>query len=58
MAWMITIPASATVAALFYWLISAEFVRLIVALAIIALAGLAVRVWRAARRPEARPTTA
>jgi PiT family inorganic phosphate transporter len=36
-AWVITIPASAVVAAIFYWLISAEFVRVGIALAIIAL---------------------
>ena len=35
-AWVITIPASATVAALFYWLISADFVRFGIAAAIIA----------------------
>ena len=35
-AWVITIPASATVAALFYWLISAEFVRFGIAAGIIA----------------------
>jgi PiT family inorganic phosphate transporter len=36
-AWVITIPSSAIVAALFYWLISAEFVRFGIAVAIIAL---------------------
>ena len=42
-AWVITIPAAATVAALFYWLISAEFVRVGIALAIIALVALGAR---------------
>src|SRR3569833_2312996 len=36
-AWVITIPASAMVAALFYWLISGEFLRDAIAVAIIAL---------------------
>ena len=36
-AWIITIPASATVAALFYWLISGLFLRVIVAVAVIAI---------------------
>jgi PiT family inorganic phosphate transporter len=36
-AWVITIPASAIVAALFYWLISGEFLRDAIAIAIIAL---------------------
>src|SRR6185437_9284277 len=35
-AWLITIPASAIVAALFYWLISGFFIRVVVAVAIIA----------------------
>src|ERR1051325_6238682 len=35
-AWVITIPASATVAALFYWLISGMFLRVGIAVAIIA----------------------
>ena len=39
-AWVITIPASATVAAIFYWLISGEFVRVAVAAAVIAVLGL------------------
>jgi PiT family inorganic phosphate transporter len=35
-AWVITIPASATVAAIFYWLISGLFVRVAIAVGIIA----------------------
>jgi PiT family inorganic phosphate transporter len=35
-AWVITIPASAFVAALFYWLISGYFVRVLIAVAIVA----------------------
>src|SRR6478672_3040515 len=46
-AWLITIPASAIVAALFYWLISGEFVRVIIAVAIIAAIAFAARTWRA-----------
>jgi PiT family inorganic phosphate transporter len=48
-AWVITIPASATVAALFYWLISAEFVRVGVAVAIIALLAVGARALRPRR---------
>src|SRR4051795_2713159 len=44
-AWVITIPASATVAALFYWLISGEFVRVAIAVAIIAIVAYAARAW-------------
>jgi inorganic phosphate transporter, PiT family len=46
-AWVITIPAAAIVAALFYWLISGEFVRVLVAVAIIAAIAFAARTWRA-----------
>jgi PiT family inorganic phosphate transporter len=46
-AWVITIPAAATVAALFYWLISGLFVRVLVAAAIIAVVALSARAWRA-----------
>ena len=46
MAWVITIPASATVAALFYWLISGMFVRVAIALAIIAFVAYSARAWR------------
>ena len=48
-AWMITIPASATVAALFYWLISGYAVRASHALALIALASFAILKWRSPR---------
>jgi len=44
-AWIITIPASATVAAIFYWLISGEFLRVLIAVAIIALVAYAARAW-------------
>jgi PiT family inorganic phosphate transporter len=46
MAWVITIPAAATVAALFYWLISGMFVRVAVAVAIIAFIAYSARAWR------------
>src|SRR5437868_5794377 len=45
-AWIITIPASATVAALFYWLISGYAARALLAMAVIALVGLAGFAWR------------
>lgn len=45
-AWVITIPAAAIVAALFYWLISGEFVRLGIAVAIIAFVTYSARAWR------------
>ena len=45
-AWVITIPASAIVAALFYWLVSAEWLRLGIAVAIIAFVGYSTRAWR------------
>ena len=48
-AWIITIPASATVAALFYWLISGYAVRAGLALALIALASFAILNWRSRR---------
>src|SRR4051812_28367902 len=41
-AWVITIPASATVAALFYWLISGYAARALLAVAVIALAVFAI----------------
>jgi PiT family inorganic phosphate transporter len=44
-AWVITIPASATVAALFYWLISGLFVRVLIAIAIIAFISYSARQW-------------
>src|SRR4029079_19053433 len=40
-AWIITIPASATVAALFYWIISGYAARALLAVAVIALVGFA-----------------
>jgi inorganic phosphate transporter, PiT family len=45
-AWLITIPASATVAALFYWLISGYAARAVLAMAVIALVGFAAFAWR------------
>ncbi len=45
-AWVITIPASATVAALFYWLVSGEFVRFGIAAALIAFVAYSARAWR------------
>jgi PiT family inorganic phosphate transporter len=48
-AWVITIPASAMVAALFYWLISADFLRFGIAAAIIALGWFLARAWNRAR---------
>jgi len=41
-AWIITIPASATVAALFYWLISGYAARALLAVAVMALAVFAI----------------
>jgi PiT family inorganic phosphate transporter len=46
MAWIITIPASATVAALFYWLISGFYLRVIIGLAVIAFVTYSARAWR------------
>jgi len=45
-AWVITIPAAAIVAALFYWLVSGEFVRLVIAIAIIAILAYSAKAWR------------
>lgn len=45
-AWVITIPASAIVAAMFYWLISADFVPVLIGVAIIAFVGYSARAWR------------
>jgi PiT family inorganic phosphate transporter len=45
-AWLITIPASAIVAALFYWLASGDFVRVGISIAVLALLGFAYFVWR------------
>ncbi len=45
-AWVITIPASAIVAAIFYWLISGDFVHVGIAVAIIAFVAYSARAWR------------
>ena len=45
-AWVITIPAAAIVAALFYWLISAEWLRLFIAVGIIAFIAYSAKAWR------------
>jgi PiT family inorganic phosphate transporter len=45
-AWIITIPASALVAALFYWLISGLFLRVALAVAAIALVAYSAKAWR------------
>jgi PiT family inorganic phosphate transporter len=45
-AWVITIPASATVGALFYCLVSGYFVTVLIACAVIALAAYVARAWR------------
>jgi PiT family inorganic phosphate transporter len=45
-AWIITIPAAATVAALFYWLISGYFVRVGIIAAVILLVAYSARAWR------------
>jgi PiT family inorganic phosphate transporter len=45
-AWVITIPASAIVAAMFYWLISADFMRFGIAVAIIAVVAVVARAFR------------
>jgi inorganic phosphate transporter, PiT family len=44
-AWVITIPASAIVAALFYWLISGLFLRVLIAVAFIAFIAYSARQW-------------
>ena len=45
-AWVITIPASATVAALFYWLITGFYLRVIIAVAAIAFVAYSAKAWR------------
>jgi inorganic phosphate transporter, PiT family len=45
-AWIITIPASATVAALFYWMVSGYLVRALVAMVMMALLGMSAWAWR------------
>jgi PiT family inorganic phosphate transporter len=49
-AWLITIPASATVAALFYLLVSGEIVRALMAMDVLALVGLSIAAWREFRK--------
>jgi PiT family inorganic phosphate transporter len=46
-AWLITIPCSAVVAAIFYWLASGEFLRVLIALAIIGIVAFSIAAWRA-----------
>jgi PiT family inorganic phosphate transporter len=45
-AWLITIPASALVAAIFYWLVSGFIVRALIAIAVIAFVGYSAKAWR------------
>ena len=45
-AWIITIPASATVAALFYWLISGFYLRVIIGTAVIAFVTYSAAAWK------------
>jgi PiT family inorganic phosphate transporter len=45
-AWIITIPASAMVAALFYWLVSGQFMRVAIVVAMIVFVGFSARAWR------------
>lgn len=45
-AWLITIPASALVAALFYWLVSGFFVRVLVIIGAIAFVAYSAAAWR------------
>jgi PiT family inorganic phosphate transporter len=45
-AWLITIPASALVAALFYWLVSGMYVRVAVIVGLIAFVTYSARAWR------------
>src|SRR3954447_10267170 len=45
-AWLITIPASALVAALFYWLVSGIYVRVAVIVGLIAFVTYSARAWR------------
>jgi len=54
-AWIITIPASATVAALFYWLISGLVGQALLAASALAAVALAIVAWREFKRsPDAR----
>jgi inorganic phosphate transporter, PiT family len=45
-AWIITIPASATVAALFYWLISGHYILAIIGVAVIAFVTYSAAAWK------------
>ena len=45
-AWLITIPASAIVAAIFYWLAAGEFLRALIAVGLIAFIGYSAIAWR------------
>jgi PiT family inorganic phosphate transporter len=45
-AWVITIPAAAIVAALFYWLISGEWLRLLIAAGIIGFIAYSAKAWQ------------
>ena len=45
-AWIITIPASALVAALFYWVVSGMYVRVAVIVGLIAFVTYSARAWR------------
>jgi PiT family inorganic phosphate transporter len=49
-AWIITIPASATIAALFYWLVSGRVSEALVTLATLGLLTMSGVAWRQARR--------
>ena len=46
LAWIITIPASATVAALFYWLISGHYMLAIIGVAVIAFVTYSAAAWK------------
>jgi PiT family inorganic phosphate transporter len=48
-AWIITIPAAATVAALFYWLISGLWTQLLIGIAVIGVAAVAAQLLRKGR---------
>ena len=45
-AWIITIPASATVAAIFYWLISGMWIHVLIAAGLIAFLAYSARAWQ------------
>jgi PiT family inorganic phosphate transporter len=49
-AWVITIPASATVGALFYLLVSGYWARVLIAVAVIALLAWLATIWRSRPR--------